>query len=204
MALCALLVSGCEQSAGEARADGGTIEMASGSPDIQIPEKAPATLLRRLAEAADGFRTGEDIWIVADPLYPHTLLGVYPTLAEAERARDSERPSYGVFGPFQTDPSYALSRDVVLLKCKLEGSGWCPNHRRSMFDPRDVIEMSISITLVDTTIVYNFSPDTIQAWFISMGAIERFVLPYYIRLNGIDWTNAFNDSLAAEADSVIR
>ncbi len=42
-----------------------------------------AALLRRLAAAADGYRTGLPVWVVVSTYEPYQVEGVYTTLAEA-------------------------------------------------------------------------------------------------------------------------
>src|SRR2546425_1271581 len=60
-----------------------------------------AGLLRRLAAAADGYRTGEPVWIVASPYEPYPVEGVYPTFPEAARRAPLIRGGR-VFGPYVT------------------------------------------------------------------------------------------------------
>ncbi len=87
----------------------------AGGPPSQPPASAmaePASLLRRVAEAADGFRDGLDKYVVADRKFPHKVLGVFATQAEADdslaRAATAEGSDYERFGPFRTteEPAY--------------------------------------------------------------------------------------------------
>src|SRR5437016_343889 len=78
----------------------------SSVPDIQpAPQdtttRISAGLLRRLAAAADGYRTGEPVWVVASTYEPYQVEGVYPTVAEANRRSPSIRGGK-VFGPYVT------------------------------------------------------------------------------------------------------
>jgi hypothetical protein len=88
----------------------------------QHPESGnagPASLWRRLAEAADGFRDGKDKWVVLDRKFPHKVLDVFDTEAAADSARTQAIASTGVsyekFGPFNTinDPPYEGDTDPV-------------------------------------------------------------------------------------------
>src|SRR5205823_12374090 len=77
----------------------------SAVPDIQPAPQDTSTrisagLLRRLAAAADGYRTGEPIWIVASPSEPYSVTGVYTSVDEARRRARSTGVQY--FGPYVT------------------------------------------------------------------------------------------------------
>ena len=64
-----------------------------------------ASLLRRLAEAADGFRDGQPKFVVAAVEFPHRVLGVFgDSLAADSLAQDSSSGSlhFKTFGPYLT------------------------------------------------------------------------------------------------------
>src|SRR5439155_17062144 len=60
-------------------------------PAPQDTTRISAGLLRRLAAAADGYRTGEPIWIVASPAEPYSVFGAFPSFEEARRQAMSVR-----------------------------------------------------------------------------------------------------------------
>jgi hypothetical protein len=67
-----------------------------------------AALLRRLAEAADGYRDSADHFVVVSLEAPHAVAEVVGNRKSAdsiatERSKDGPL-HYGVFGPFRTDP----------------------------------------------------------------------------------------------------
>src|SRR5712664_808655 len=70
-------------------------------PAAQETTAISAGLLRRLAAAADAYRTGEPVWIVASPYEPYPVEGVYPTFPEATRRAPFIRGGR-VFGPYVT------------------------------------------------------------------------------------------------------
>jgi hypothetical protein len=75
----------------------GTLELAGQS----------ASLLRRLAEAADGYRDGEEHFIVAALEFPHEVDTVVATRKEAENiaaSRSTETQHFVAFGPVSTPP----------------------------------------------------------------------------------------------------
>jgi hypothetical protein len=81
-------------------------------------EPEPASLIRRLAEAADGFRDGRDKYVVADRHFPHNVLLVSDSLDQAQDSLSrSDVPAgsdYRVYGPFRTpaDTDY-VTRDEI-------------------------------------------------------------------------------------------
>lgn len=81
-------------------------------------EPEPASLVRRVAEAADGFRDGKDKYVVADRKFPHDVLLVSNTLGEARDSLSHSKvppgSDYRVYGPFRTpaDTEY-VKRDEI-------------------------------------------------------------------------------------------
>lgn len=74
-----------------------------------------ATLLRRLAEAADGYRDGADRFVAATREFPHRVAGVFLTRGEAETvAADSSTSTvhYEVFGPYRTAAEAGVSPEI--------------------------------------------------------------------------------------------
>jgi hypothetical protein len=114
----------------------------------------PASLLRRLGEAADGYRDGKPKWVVANRTFPHKVAGVFPTAAEAAAAADRAGPGYDDFGPFQTvddppDQSSVGSENVVAVIVVKEGG-------------KQV----------------RYGADTVDAMFWSLAAFDKFIVPY--------------------------
>jgi hypothetical protein len=71
--------------------------------------------LRRLAEAADGYRDGTDRFVVAAREFPHRIAGVFLTIGEAETvAADSSTSNvhYEVFGPYRTAAEAGVSPEI--------------------------------------------------------------------------------------------
>jgi hypothetical protein len=102
--------------------------------------RVPATLLSRLTEAADGYRTGQPVWFIAgltrEPTPPkgHKVFGPFNSAKEAwdKRGSTTDWVKFRIFGPFNTDldPNYnprAKVKEVLLTlsngeKIRLEGT----------------------------------------------------------------------------------
>ncbi|MGH7538566.1 MAG: hypothetical protein ACREMF_08030 [Gemmatimonadales bacterium] len=182
---------------------------AARAPAQTPPDTEPlsASLLRRLAAAADGYRTGERVYVVAafDP--PHNVAGVFANPDEAVLVRDSvQRKShqrYGKFGPYRSPkdqgrPIVFLARPrcwPTIFPCWL--ARWRPSEGGPVF-VKDLDSVSI--------VAYRHSgppwrmtadPMELDAVFFTMSAIDKFVLPYYTALSGPAYAAMLRDSLEA-------
>jgi len=120
----------------------------------------PASLLRRLGEAADGYRDGQPKWVAANRTFPHKVAGVFPTLADAQAAAERAGSSYDAFGPFQTvddppDSSSVGSENVVAVIVVKEGG-------------KQV----------------RYGADSVDAIFWSLAAFDKFIVPYLASVSG--------------------
>src|SRR5574341_128203 len=85
------------------------------------PDTVPSVLLlKRLAEAVDGTRTGAQVWVVASYAAPHRILGTFETRATAQALADSAGGWFRVFGPYltQRDPGKFVA---WLSRCEHDG-----------------------------------------------------------------------------------
>jgi len=119
------------------------------------------TLLRALAEAADGYRTGQPVWVVASYAGPPFVVGVYATRDSAARVARDSAGRYDVFGPYVAAADQPLRGTPTLVGAALTFR---------MPDGRQV-SVNIDLTKVD-------------ALFLSMSAVDKFAIPYYARLYG--------------------
>jgi hypothetical protein len=72
-----------------------------------------ASLLRRLAEAADGYRNGVAQIIIARRVHPHDVADVLPAtdLAGIDRALTQAGPGFETFGPYLTPAETFVNAD---------------------------------------------------------------------------------------------
>jgi hypothetical protein len=136
-----------------------------------IPDTLPPSLLKRLAEAADGFRDGQPRWIVADRNFRidghgHKVLHplfLHPDSAGAARdsaaARDTTDADFGIFGPFRATES----PPQVIVPAE------------------DVIEVIVVTRGGDTT---RYNGRDYDALFWSLPAFDKFVAPYLEKVGG--------------------
>lgn len=110
-----------------------------------------AAILRRVAEAADGHRTGEPIWVSIDA----SNLTQVAVFTDEESARLSVGDRMMVFGPFLHETDTSAVEAVSLTVRNPDGS--------------------------ERTIELDESTDAI---FFTSSAVEKFMVPYYVRLYG--------------------
>ena len=119
-------------------------------------------LLRRLAAAIDGVRTGEPVYLVAAERSPHQVLGAYSTEADARAAAAAAAAPHGVHGPYATrDPEGGAGAGTV----------------------EDVV---VTVRLADgTREARRFAPDQVDALFLNLAAVDKFLVPYYAGQYGV-------------------
>ena len=145
-----------------------------------------ATLLKRLAEAVDGHRTGGTVFLVADLRPPHDVLAIFDSL-EPARARVGTDPNLGAFGPYLTerDPGAMLG---WFSKCVHYQSSMrpiiCPGGpvRRMA----DVDSVTIHVRMRDGTSEIIPVQKGADAIFFTLSAIDKFAIPYYVRVVGLE------------------
>jgi hypothetical protein len=118
-----------------------------------IPESA--SLLRRLAEAADGYRDGKDKWVVASRRAEkgnHRVAGVFDTFQEADFTARREGPEYAAFGPYRTP------KEEFLV---------APNERVG----------KVIVVYVDGR-KRSYDADSVDALFWGLSAFDKFIVPY--------------------------
>src|SRR5260370_30680284 len=89
-----------------------------------------ASLLRRLAEAVDGYRNGETLFVVAAWRFPHGVAGVLRNPREATEIARRRGVEHGLLGPYFPPPA---SGDRLMPHAPGPGPGlhewdsWCPD-----------------------------------------------------------------------------
>ncbi len=118
-----------------------------------------SVLLRRLGQAADGYRDGKDRYVVAALEFPHRVLAVFLTQAQADSAAAASTTDslhFVTFGPFRT----ALEPGIV--------------------PEVDNVDSVVVFYLGGDTGVYH--GETVDALFWGMTAFDLFVAPYLTRV----------------------
>ncbi|MGH7569778.1 MAG: hypothetical protein ACREL9_12575 [Gemmatimonadales bacterium] len=159
----------------------------------QDTTRLSAAMLKRLGEAVDGYRTGYPYWVTMSLVFPHRVLGVFPSPDSAVAAAQRGGREYGVFGPYYAavDPG---NEDLMFA------AGFCPGRHRWDSECPDEIAMEplggvplrdvASLTVILRTkdgreIRTTYAPHQVDALFFTLAAIDKFAIPYYERLYGV-------------------
>ena len=120
------------------------------------------SLLKRIAEAVDGYRNIDNVWVSAKLDFPHEL-EIFESEAEAED--HAQKYNYETFGPYTA--------------------------RRNLNSPDEIIEevVEIKITLKRGDKIEEIKLDSknTDAVFLSESAVDKFVMPYYTQLYGVEY-----------------
>lgn len=135
-----------------------------------------ASLLRRLAEAADGYRDGTDRFVVAAVEFPHKVLGVFQTQAQGDTvAADSSTGAlhYKTFGPYRTAPDSGVSPTI------------------------DNVDSVVAYYTGGTQKTYDGKK--YDALFWGVPAFDKFVVPYLAFVSGAVWADSQRKAYKAGA-----
>ena len=163
-----------------------------------------AGLLRRLAEAADGYRTGQPIWVVARTQEPYDILGVFSDSAAAARAKESVAGA-DRFGPFVTPLDFNRAMALVPVRHRPPTIYGGPGDSLAAWKfpaqpiPIDDLD-SIAISAYNRRglVVWHASSPArdIDAVFFTLAAQDKFAFPYYARVSGLEQTEAMRNDVA--------
>ena len=180
---------------------------ANAQPSERIPDP---TLLKRLAEAVDGNRTGKPIYVVASYDLPNPVRGVFPGKPDAEALARRLGKSYAVFGPY----SAPFDGGWLFLQCRhdrvtssmmehglgarhayegnkvaIDTTGvtllgpYCPPETLRLSDVED---FTLTVKMKNGTVRSVPISNQTDAVFLSLAAIDKFVIPYYSRVIGVE------------------
>lgn len=139
-----------------------------------------APLLRRLAEAADGYRTGKAVYVVASMRAPYDVRGVFEADSAATIEARKAGPSYRVFGP------YVTPRDEFKVA------------------PAQILDITVRVQTAKGPVTMTVDPKEYDAMFWSLGAVDKFLVPYYAGVSGPERAvQVHQDYLANAATSPI-
>ena len=159
-----------------------------------------AGLLRRLAAAADGYRTGEPVWVVVSLSEPYTVAGVFPNRSNAARA---VRKGFAVFGPYVTPRDYA--RPSVFVPVKHRAPTIYDSLSFAMWRLPEPPWFTDDIDSVLVTAYHRSGAqwrgvsrgDDVDAVFFTLSAQDKFVFPYYAALSGLDVATRMRENVGA-------
>ncbi len=144
-----------------------------------------AVMLKRIAEAVDGNRSGKQVYVVlsGEPLNPP--VGVFSDLKEANAQLTAAGKGAQLFGPYQTalDPGGNIAACVHVTGSRWQTDRCVPPVRTVRQD--DVRSLSLVITRLDGTRDSIPLPPNADAVFLSLASIDKFVVPYYARMLGL-------------------
>jgi hypothetical protein len=155
----------------------------------QTTERPPdAVMLKRIAEAVDGDRSGGMVYVVAgyDPANP--IVGVFHDPKSAAGVAYKAGNGATVFGPYQAalDSTIAQTMTCVHLKTSVMNLRCVPPGRTTQFS--DIASLTLMITRTDGGRDSVPLPQGADAIFLGAPAVDKFVIPYYVRLVGLTAT----------------
>lgn len=161
---------------------------AQGASQVTPPPANPV-MLKRIAEAIDGNRTGKLVYVVVSLEPTSPVLAVTPNLDSAQALATRGDVKAAVFGPYLT---IADKTDGFISACVHDRASSrmhidrCspPVERGGIVGMQLVLERSGGAR--DTI---PLSPDA-DAIFLGMAAIDKFAIPYYVRTIGVADANA--------------
>jgi hypothetical protein len=167
----------------------------SSSRVVAAQDRPNVVLLRRVAEAVDGRRDLAEAWVVVR-YDSNTVVDVLNNRAEAI-ATSRRIPRSDVMGPFNGLPTIPEPPEI-LPGCVHNGlsmwrpRGMCPELRIPM---ADVDSLMLRIKLRDGTVRTFPMARGVDALFLTMSAIDKFVIPYYTRIIGPDAAAAMRQDI---------
>jgi len=165
-----------------------------------LPTPASASLLRRVAGIADAFRTGDTIYIVISDSFPHPVAGVFSDSALADSVAGDAGPTYGVLRT-STPPGEDADADAVILpgcyKHRYTTQFICPLAAYQI--PQDsVAEVELIIrTTGGDSLVVTVPGDSAAAFILTLEAYDKFIVPYYTSVFGVEYVAAERLGLVA-------
>lgn len=145
-----------------------------------------AVLLKRIAEAVDGHRTGALVFVVAALEFPHDVAATLEDSTEANRLV-AARPGTRRFGPYQTEKDPGLQLSFISKCVHLESAmheTYCPERPILPFTDVDSVQLAIFVRNAGAPRMVSV-PKGADAMFFTLSAIDKFVIPYYTSVLGL-------------------
>lgn len=157
-----------------------------------------ATLLKRLGEAVDGYRTGQQVWVAATFGATPQVLGVFKSAADARAVVDTAKICSHVFGPYVAPPDVSTGPSAERQVMMIAGVKHTPEtiyYFTGRAVPADsVVSITVAMRLKDSTeIQEKYGTGDLDALFFTLPAVDKFVIPYYVRLYGLAYAASLRD-----------
>jgi len=162
-----------------------------------VPPDHPAirgSLAMRFGEAADAFRTGQPVWILADTVFPHEIAGVYDDPRDAPSVE-----GHLLSGPYVTPPDFGSDRErtVICFHLKRPYSRYVCSGRLGLpaLRPVEIDSITLTVTTTDGRSFPLTLPRDFDAMFVGVAAFDRFAAPYYSGSYGVDYAKRLRDEI---------
>ena len=156
------------------------------------PGKEPipdAVMLKRMAEAIEGFRGSGQAYVVGSLEGLHPVTGVFSDPIEAARAAKVSGPGFKVFGPVlvlaeKTPPFTVACVHVAKTSVMFPESNKCVGPGRPLpFEQLKTLTLLLGRT--DGTTDTLRLPAGTDAIMLTSTAFDKFAVPYYLRILGL-------------------
>lgn len=166
---------------------------------VRGQEVLPATLLRRVGSAVEGYRIGRPVWVVVSRQFPHNVAGVYMSNEEAQQALRLAGLTYVEMGPYAaaTDSTSAASSTMLYgLVCIKQLDTSCLSDSTHVTTMDSVRSVTISIqTTSGSVISRTLPPERVEAVYFTMSALDKQVITYYTQVYGIRYAASFREEV---------
>ena len=142
----------------------------------------PASLARRLAEAADGLRNVNQVFFIAGYKFPHPIKD-FPDEPSAQAylsylfEQGFSDKDFAIFGPYKT------TDDVENL---------------NLVGVENIEKVDLTIHFKNGSQQNVSLPGGIDSIFFNLSSFEKFVFPYYCHLFGVEYAKKLRDNLISQ------
>lgn len=179
---------------------------ASGIVRPVLGQSAPNSVayLQQLAVVVDGNSGGGFVWVVmCGATAPYEVIGTYTTAAQASEALSTARATgktCWLDGPYRTDRSFDGNMTTYGAVCKKGPDSQCLSDTSAVFLSADVRLVTMTTYLSGgRTVVDSFRPQSVEAIFFTMSAVDKMLIPYYLRVYGPAYAQRQQQLLARRA-----
>jgi hypothetical protein len=150
--------------------------------------------LAQAAAVVDGYSGGGPVWVVfCGTSSPYEVIGAYPTAAQANEAlaaATTAGKTCWIAGPYRSEPRFPEGVITYGAVCKKAWDSSCLSDTS-----RAVIAPVTEVNLVTVTtylrngrvVTDSFRPQDVEAMFFTMSAVDKLLIPYYVRVYGVEY-----------------